>query len=154
VNEALNVVELGGRKFQVIANGPVKHDYWMAERVRAAGIDRVNMEPGQTAAAFVDSLLDRLLASGDSLVILGGMIAPAELDLRKWTPGTAAECTAFVEELMDPADKVLVRGLVAQVLVGFFQSGLASLTTSPIASDPKRKGRRTAEPRKPETVDA
>lgn len=127
-------VTLGGRAFQIITNGPVKHDFWMAARVREAGVDRVHLAPGQPVGVVVDALLDQLMTSGQSLVLLGGMLAPAELALRDWTPEVAADATAHIESLMAPADKQRVRGMVAQVLAGFFASGLASLTTSPTSS--------------------
>lgn len=130
----METVELAGRKFQIIANGPIKHDLWIAERVHASGMDGVTMGKDETPEQFVDALLAKLLASGAAMEFLGGMLAPADLDLRKWTPAIALDMATFVEELIAPEDKALVRGLLAQVVVGFFQSGLAYLRTSPTAS--------------------
>lgn len=142
----MEVVKLGGREFQVIANGPVKFDLYMLALVKKAGIDSINISAGQTTEEFVDALLDQLMRSGMSMEILGAMMAPADLDLRKWTPAVAAESTAFIEELMEPSDKAIVKGMVAQVLIGFFQSGLASLTTSPTVSPKKARASVKIEP--------
>lgn len=129
-----DVVELGGRKLQVISAGPVVHDVWLMQQVRAAGIDHVDMTKGQSADDLVDAMLNRVLASGSALRLLGSLLAPADLDLVDWTPTVAADMEKFLGRLMAAEDKAAIRGLLAQALAGFFASGIASLRTSRTSS--------------------
>ena len=126
--------ELNGRKFAVIECGTVKHDYWLMKQIREAGIESVDFPADRDMVHMVDALIDRVLASGAAMVLLGGLIMPAEMKVTEWTPAIAAEMTAFLESLTATADKELVRGLVAQAMVGFFRSALVSLRTSRTSS--------------------
>lgn len=127
---------LAGRSLQLIVNGPVKHDHFMFTQMAEAGLSQLNPAAGEDVQAYVDRVLDRMIVTGAALKLLGGLLAPAGLDLRKWTPEVAADMTTFLGELMTPEDKTLVRQLTAQAIVGFFQNGIASLATSPTASTP------------------
>jgi hypothetical protein len=129
-----NIIKLGDRKFQVIMNGTVLHDFWMHKKIKAAGLEQIVLAEGETTEVYVDRMLDHVIGNGHALVLLGGLLAPAELTLTEWTPAVAAECTKFLAQLMEPADKIIVRGLIAQALIGFFRSGLASFMTSRMSS--------------------
>ena len=89
---------------------------------------------GESADAYVDAMVRRVIASGHALVLLGGLLAPAELELKHWTPAVAAEMTAFLGGLMSDDDKLAVRGLIAQTLLGFFLSAIGSAGISPTSS--------------------
>jgi hypothetical protein len=127
-------ITLAEREFQVIMNGTVLHDFWMHEKVKAAGLEQIVLVEEESAEAYVDRMLDHVILNGHALVLLGGLIAPAELKLTDWTPAVAAECTTFLEKLIEPTDKAILRGLIAQAMIGFFRNGLASLMTSRASS--------------------
>lgn len=127
-------IVLGGLGFRIITNGTVKHDLWMYAQVKAAGLSELEIKPGQSPEAFVDEVLGRLMASDRALVLLGGLLLPERLEMKDWTPQVAAEVTAHLEGLIEPQDKALVRGTLASMVVGFFQSGLVSFVTSPTSS--------------------
>jgi hypothetical protein len=128
------MIELGGRRFQVVALATVRWDYWMCAKLRQAGIDEIAMAPGQTAMEFTNATLGRLLDSEQTLELIGGFLAPEEFDLRNWSPATAHEMAAFIGGLTDPTDKLTIRGLLAQALAGFFLSAGNSLARSPTSS--------------------
>jgi hypothetical protein len=128
------MIELGGRKLQVIASANIEHDCWMAAKIREAGLDRVAVDEHQPVADVVELILDRVQGSGLATVLIGSLLAPADLDLKKWRPAVALEMIEFVRELTATEDKVVFRGLLAQAIAGFFRSALASLATSPTSS--------------------
>jgi len=137
--------ELGGRKWQIITNGSLQHDYWMVEQVRDAGIKDVEIPAGADLDQALNALIARVMAKGAFLTLLGGLLIPAEIPVTDWTPDVAAEVSAFIGKLVAEEDKVRVRALVAQMLAGFFRSGLVSGWTSPISSAPSPVAHAAAE---------
>jgi hypothetical protein len=129
-----NTVTLGKRKLQVITSGPVRHDVWLMSQVKAAGIEHVDMKPGEAAEDLVDAMLDRVMRSGHALDLLGSMLAPADMNLAEWRETTAREMAEFIGGLTEKEDKAVVRGLLARCLAGFFASGLASVRISSTSS--------------------
>lgn len=128
------MIELGGRQLQVIASANIEHDCWMSAKIREAGLDHLPMDEGTPVEDVVERILDRVQGSGMATALIGGLLAPAELDLRTWRPAVALEMTEFVRDLTAREDKLVFRGLLAQAIAGFFRSGLASLATSRTSS--------------------
>lgn len=123
-------VELGGRRFVRVENSTVRHDFWLMGQARKAGLNRIEAKPGTTVEDFVDEILGRLMDSDLALVLLGGLLVPEGLDMKDWTPATAAEVTRHIELLTAKEDKDAVKPLTASMLIGFFRSGIASLKIS------------------------
>jgi hypothetical protein len=128
------MIELGGRKLQVIASANIEHDCWMANTVREAGLRPFVIDEARSVDEQVNGYVDCALESGMVTTLVGGLLAPAELDLRTWRPAVAAEMTEFIRNLTAPEDKLVFRGLFGAAVAGFFRSGLASLGISPTSS--------------------
>ena len=106
----------------------------MHKHVRDANLDDVVFQPGETPTQFADRMLNHVLDSGHAMILLGGLLAPAELPEDAWSPTIADEMTTFLQKCTAPSDKQTIFGLLAQALIGFFQNGLASLMTSRTSS--------------------
>jgi hypothetical protein len=130
-----NTVTIGKRTLQIVTAGPIRHDVWLMQQVRAAGIERVEMGKDESAEDLVDAMLDRVMQSGKALHLLGSMLAPADMKLEDWREETAQQMADFIGGLTDKEDKRVVRGLLAQCLAGFFANGLVSVRTSRTSSD-------------------
>lgn len=137
---------LGGRSFQIITNGPVKHDFYMFDLVRKAGMSDLRVPQDSTPDVFANNVIDRAIASGQAIPLLAGMLLPDGMPITQWTPAVAADVEAHVNALIEPEDKSKVRQLLAMVLIGFFQIGLVSLTTSPTSSMPGGEAPTESEP--------
>jgi hypothetical protein len=130
----MQTVVLAGRTLRVLTSANIAHDFWLTRQIRLAGIDQILIDPSQDPAAFVDAILDRLMVSGMAITLLSGLLAPVELEAKDWTSNTAADMAAFLNALTADADKLVVRGLMAETVLGFFQAGLVSLRTSRTSS--------------------
>lgn len=123
-------VELGGRRFTRLVDSTVRHDFWLMSQARKAGLNRIEAKPGTTVEDFVDEILGRLMDSDMTFILLGGLLVPEGLDMKSWTPAVAADVTAHLEQLTESVDKETIKPLTASMLIGFFQSGIASLKIS------------------------
>lgn len=142
----MKAIELGGRKLRVLAQANIAHDFWLTRQIREAGIHKLELGAHQTAAQFADDVINRVMESGAALVLLGGLLAPADLAVKDWTPAIAADMTAFIETLTTDEDKIVVRGLVADAILAFFRTGLVSFSTSQTSSMTSREPEAIARP--------
>lgn len=126
-----DLIRLGGRDFQPVVNSTIEHDYWLMARIRRAGLDRVTINPGEVPDEFVIRVLRETIDSGQVFELLGGMLMPADKLGADWTPDMAQATGEFLKGLTKPDDKQIVNASVMSMLSGFFESGLASLVTSP-----------------------
>lgn len=100
-------------------------DIYLMERVRAAGLDKLQVGAHETAQAFVDRLQTELTPV--MLPILAGMLVPVG---EKWTDEGASRTLASLGATIDPKEKASLRSLSATLLAHFFATGIASATTS------------------------
>lgn len=124
-----NVVELGGRGFVRAQNTTVAHDVWLMGKVRAARLDEIEYDPAKVSEV-VDGLIDRCFESGQVLTLLSGLLLPAGMEPRQWTPAVAQDIEKHLSTLTDKSDKAQIAPLLASMLIFFFQSGISSLRTS------------------------
>jgi hypothetical protein len=127
-------VTLGGRRFSLITAGTVTHDYYVGERIREAGIDKVTVQEGFVPDLVVEDILDRTMRAGMAITLVACFLLPDGLTIEEWTPATAADVAVFIGRLIEREDKVVFRGLVAEMIAGFFLSGLSSLRISRTSS--------------------
>lgn len=127
--DAVENIRLGGREFRPVVDATIEHDYWLMGLIRRAGISP-NMKAGESPDAFATRITDETLTSGQAFSILSGFLMPAEKDVCDWTPDMAAETAAFLKRLRAPEDKATIKACTADLLSGFFASGLVALMTS------------------------
>lgn len=126
-----DLITLGGRQFRACENSTVEHDYVTMDRIRAAGLDIIEMPEDADPAAFTNELLSRIVRSNQLFGLLACMLIPADKQGADWTPELAAETEAFIKKLTSPADKQLIHEQVVALLISFFQAGLVLLRTTP-----------------------
>lgn len=126
---------LGGRAFAPIKNGTMKRDLAMIGIEEAAGLlPDVEPLPGEDARAFAERMVLIVTRSGKFCDLLGGLMIPAELDPKAWTPEIGAQTAAHIEMVDDPAEKEILRGLAASLLASFFVKGRPFSKTFPMSS--------------------
>lgn len=130
------IVELGGKRFKRVEGSTVKHDFWLMAKVREAGVDKVQIlsKKPEHIEQVIDTMIDRVIVDGHALTLLSGLLIPADLDPRQWTPEVSAETEEHLGQLTDVQDKTKIKPLIASMLSGFFMTGLASLQISPSSS--------------------
>lgn len=128
-------IMLGGRAFLTLERTTLEHDHWYMNHARSSGLDAVEPRDGETHSDYAMRLLGAALESGRALVLLGGLIVPADAPGGRWTPELAVETAAFLRGLDDPVDKNRINGLMAAMLADFFAAGLISSGASPLSSD-------------------
>jgi hypothetical protein len=116
-------IMLGGREFVTLERTTLEHDHWYMRHVRAAGLDGVEMADGETHSEYALRLLGIALESGRAMLLLGGLIMPADAPGGRWTPELAVETAGFLHGLDDPLDKNRINGLVAAMLADFSPPG-------------------------------
>ena len=130
----MKVIEIGGRKLQMIAEANVAHDTWIMQQISLAGLDTLDFDAGKPPEAAVDSIVDRVVQSGMAMTLLGGLLMPVGVAATDWTPTIAADVIAFLNALSAKEDRLAVRGAVAEAIICFFYAGLISLKTSRMSS--------------------
>lgn len=129
-----NVVTLGGRVFWRIEESTVEHDFWMMAQLQEAKLDKLDLPAGIAPEEAVDLMLERVVASGKTLLLLAGLLIPAGMAATDWTPEVAQGIHDHLRRLTDLQDKEQIKPLVASMLTVFFAAGLASVRISPRSS--------------------
>lgn len=125
-----NVVTLGGRVFWRIEESTVEHDFWMMAQLQEAHLDKLDLDPGVSAEEAVDAMLEQVVRSGKTLLLLAGLLIPAGMAATDWTPQVALDTHEHLRRLTDLRDKEQIKPLVASMLAVFFAAGLASVRIS------------------------
>jgi hypothetical protein len=123
-------IELGGRVYVPVKNSTIEHDFWLMGQIRAAGLDEVHVRPDERPEDFALRLLRDVINSGRIFLLLGGLLIPASATSEDWTPELAVETAGALKKLTAPEDKEKLKEQVISLLIGFFETGLACLTTS------------------------
>ncbi len=145
-----STIVLGGRAFREVKEGTLEHDLRFAGLAARCGFGDIVREDGESADSFAIRILDKALAGLEVLELLACLMVPVDQigegqepgDV--WTPALAAETQEFLAALRDPDDKALIRGLVVQLILSFFERGIVSLWTSPRSSKPEPRKRDAA----------
>ena len=124
------VVMLAGHAYAPLLVSTIEHDFWLMSHIRAARLDALTKAEDESAEEFVSRILHEVIDSGSAFELLGGMLIPANVPVEQWTPERANETAAFIRKLTDPEDKAKVQAQLISLLIGFFESGLSSLTIS------------------------
>lgn len=139
-------IELGGRTYVPVKNSTIEHDFWLMGQIRSAGLDEVRINPDEKPEDFALRLLRDVINSGKVFLLLGGLLIPEGTAGEDWTPELAGETAGALKKLTAPEDKEKVREQVLSLLIGFFEAGLACLTTSrSFSPGPGRPGSGNAE---------
>jgi hypothetical protein len=129
-------ITIGGRVFREVTRSTCAHDTWTMGLIRRAGLEGVDLAPGETMEQFSWRVLGTVLESGLLYELLGAFVVPEGVDDLNWTPDLAVETGRFVGNLYEPGDKAEVHRLVAALLLPFVRDGLGSLVTSLRSSAP------------------
>lgn len=127
----MSAIELGGRKFAPIKNSTFEHDVWMMNRIRSAGLDSLELLPGETASQFADRVLWRAMESQSVFEVLAGLLCPTDIPAHKWTPSVAEETAVLFKGLTSDADKTVLRAQLSELLLFFIRNGISSLWITP-----------------------
>jgi hypothetical protein len=130
-------VEIGGRKFQQIEDWTVEQDWWLMQRIRAAGLGTIGVgseRPDDIATAMSEAIEAKLAESGLTVDLLGGLLVPEGMSPDAWTPAMAEETAAYLKRQRGREAREAVRNLAVWALVHFFANGLVSFKISPTPS--------------------
>lgn len=128
------MIEIGGRRFNQVADWTVEQDWWLMQRVRKAGISEINVDSGDPehiAEAVGKAVEAKLTESGVILEILGGLLIPEGKSSYDWTPAMAEETTKFISAQRGPESREAVRSAAAWATIIFFVNGLVCFKSSP-----------------------
>ena len=133
----MSTIEIEGRSFERVNDWTVEQDWWLMQRIVAAGLSEIQVPPGATddmAQILAEKMTARLAESGAFLEILGGLLVPEGSSVDDWTPAMAAETTEFLKKQRGVETRQTVRGLASWAVVLFFGNGLVSFRISPTSS--------------------
>ena len=109
-----------GKRFVPLANGTFAHDIWITKKIREAGLagDVLAMREGETQDQLIERVAISAYESGLALQLLGGLLIPADVDPRAWTPELAMQAQAatwaFYDAICVPT--LLTRGALSDLL--------------------------------------
>lgn len=128
-------IRIDGRSFRLISDSmtAAQDDYLMGQLRLAGAIDVVALMGSQPSEKKAEELLTRILLSGRAPAILAGCLTEVG---RKWTRKEADRNAEIFAEIIDPAEKHRMRTSIVGFVLGFFESGEGSSTTSPKSSSP------------------
>ena len=130
--------EIGGRKFDLAAEGSARKDMFTMRQIAACGENTIAQYREETEEGFIFRLYMTALKTGDVFLLLGALLVP---EGAAWSEKVAKETADFLGELTDPEDKKQIRILLASALMPFFVSGRRSSKTFP-SSSPKTESDR------------
>lgn len=128
--------ELGGRVYVPIGESTVEHDLALREAVCRAGLDHLELAEAEAPEEYARRLLRHVVAGGQVLPLIGLLLIPEGLPSEQWTPEIAAETISWIKGLPAREALPLIDSMVVGLLIGFFESGLASLRCIATSSSP------------------
>ena len=128
------IITLGGRKFRPCTNSTLQHDIVSINYTRAAGLTDVEVPEDADPFTVMASLTAKLAMSNNFYQLLGCLLIPDDKEGIDWTPDMCAATAAHLRGLTDSEDRQQLLSLVAELLIHFFQTGLASLKIIPKSS--------------------
>lgn len=129
-----DTITLGGRKFRPCTNSTLQHDIVSMNYTRAAGLIDVEVPEDADPFTVMSALTAKLAMSNNFYQLLGCLLIPADKEGLDWTPDMCADTAAHLRGLTDGEDRQQLLSLVADLLINFFQTGLASLKIIPKSS--------------------
>jgi len=123
-------VEIGGRSFEPVTETTALHDFWVMKQVRATGLALAAQRPDESYEDFAVRLCGEIAESGKAFLLIGALLVPEGREPLEWTPEMAEETARFLEGMTSLKDKNQIFTLTAQLMLGFFGSGLLSFETS------------------------
>jgi|SRR6185312_10974567 len=124
-------ITIEGKRFVPMQNGTFAHDIWLTRKIREAGLSDITLGADETQEKFIERIAISAYESGIALLLMGGLLIPADMEPRQWSPELAEQTAAFFGEVTDPESKQVLRTQIASALFYFFASALASSRTSP-----------------------
>lgn len=121
-------IMLGGRSFTRVPVLSVARDEAFMDLVAVAGIQQPEILPGEELKAYSERIFLELQRARVIRPMVACLIVPTSAPI--WTPAVADETTQFLGTLDGEDDKKRYYGLVAELLLPFYRSGLASWARS------------------------
>lgn len=121
----MEAIQISGRGFKAVTDSTLEHDIWTVRQLDRAGLRNLVLEDGEKPDEFVDRILMKLMLDGDIFELLGGLLMPAELNGKDWTPEMAGE-TGRLFASATGEDKAIVKRQIAGAMEVFLAQGLLS----------------------------
>jgi hypothetical protein len=121
-------IMLGGRSFTRVPVLSVARDEAFMDLVAVAGIQQPEILPGEELKAYSERIFLELQRARVIRPMVACLIVPTGVPA--WTPAVADETTQFLGTLDGEDDKQRYYALVAELLLPFYRSGLASWARS------------------------
>jgi hypothetical protein len=120
----------GGRDFESAGVSTIEQDlaYWRA--AQAAGLDSIERLKDESWDDYAVRLLNRIIATGQALPLLGCLLMPADRSGEVWTPEIGREVQEHLRGLTAEEDKARFRSVLLSTLIDFFESGMGSSRSS------------------------
>lgn len=119
-----------GRQYRAIARRTIENDFTCMGLIRAARLDALVMEEGESPEDFAMRMYERAVASPEVWELLGCVLIPAEIDDLAWTKALMKASANALRQVTEPAEKRQIQTSVVGMITGFFQNGLASIRIS------------------------
>ncbi len=128
-------LSIDGREFRLISESmsAAQDDYLMGNLRLAGAIDVIALMGSAPTEKRAEELLTRILLSGRAPQILAGCLTEVG---KRWTRAEADRNAELFAEITDPETKQRMRTAIVGFVLGFFESGEGSSTTSPRSSSP------------------
>lgn len=128
-------VVIGGRAYVPSVQTTFEQDFYVMDRVSAAGLDKIveGLKPDGDLEEFSRELILKTYRSGKMFEILAGIMVEEDL-VGGWSPEEAEVTAEFFRTLTDPEDKRALQGVLVGVILGFFVNADGSLQISPKSS--------------------
>jgi hypothetical protein len=125
----MEAIHISGREFKPVTDSTLEHDIWTVQQLDRAGLRNMVMGEDETPDVFANRMMNALMMSGAVFELLGGLLMPAGVKGKDWTPDMAAETGRLFAAATGP-DKALIKAQLAGVVEVFLAQGLLSLTRS------------------------
>ena len=129
------IIELGGKRFRVIEESTVEHDFTVIQLLADSGLDKFAQAEEESTADFSMRILRTVMVTGKSFDLLGAFLIPEDIPDLEWTPAIGLSTRKSISQITDAGDKILVRNAVVSMLLRFSMAGLFSWIASQKSSN-------------------
>lgn len=139
-------ITISGIKFRSVMQSTMEHDMWMMAKLRKAGLDELAVKPDETVNDYAVRLLHEVIASGEAMLLLGGLLIPNTQGDLEWTPQLAEKSAEILRAVSDPVEKSVIHSAIISMLSGFFVLGIGSYDRTNGASLAPSKAQPSVQP--------
>lgn len=114
------IIRLGDREFDLVEDGSLERELYLAAYVRRGGLDLLRRDPGETAAQYQGRVYGSFIGCGVTVDLVASQITPRG---ERWDSAVAAETARYLRQLSVRENNPVLKRLVVLMVEELAEGG-------------------------------